>query len=250
LERVRTSDAFRLLTTDAAAMFLTDASGRLLRQNDPERSAAPLMYFAGCEAGNLCFLRSDVSPPVAQQISALVAREPPYAELGAHPLFIERYRELLALDGPIGMPAFAQIHHLPRGLSFEHHTTVVKQGSAEGDKLFAELKRYGLPASLRAMGFADVSHFWEPWCVALQRGDIAAIAFAARLGANAAEIGVATLPAFRGRKLAAAVTAGWSSLPQLGTRELFYSTTRDNIASQHVIARLGLPLVGISVRLG
>jgi hypothetical protein len=250
LERVQPNDAFRLLTTDAAAMFVTDASGRLLRQNDPEHSPAPLMFFAGCESGNIFYLRSDVSAPVAQQITALMTREPPFAELGARPLFIERYRELLGLDAPIAERAFAQIHSLPRGLSFEHHATIVKQGTAEGDELFAELKRHGLPAALRAMGFADASHFWEPWCVALVRGDIAAIAFAARLGESGAEIGVATLPAFRGRKLAPAVTAGWSSLPQLGARALFYSTTRDNVASQHVIARLGLPLVGVSVRMG
>src|SRR5260370_39644292 len=122
-----------------------------------------------------------------------------------------------------------------------------KKGTVEGDGLFAELKRHGLPAALRVMGFADVSHFWEPWCMALVRGDIAAIAFAARLGESGAEIGVATMPAFRGRRLAPAVTAGWSSLPQLGARALFYSTTRDNVASQHVIARLALPLVGVSV---
>ena len=244
------SDAFRLLTINAAVMFVTDASGRMVRQNDPERSAAPLMHFSGCETGNLFLLRSDISAPVAQQISALVALEPPFAELGARPLFLDRYRELLGLDTPVPERSFAQIHQLPRGLSFEHHAIIVKQGTAEGNKLFAELKRHGLPAAWRAMGFADVSHLWEPWCVALVRGDIAAIAFAARLGEGGAEIGVATLPAFRGRKLAPAVTAGWSSLPQLVTRALFYSTTRDNTASQHVIARLGLPLVGVSVRLG
>lgn len=250
MERVKSSDAFALLTTDMAAMFVTDNSGRLVRQNDPERSAAPLMHFSGCETGNIFFLRSDVSAPTAQQITALVAREPTFAELGARPLFIDRYHELLELDAPVPERSFAQIHHLPRGLSFEHHATIVNQGTEEGDKLFAELKRHGLPAALRAMGFADVSHFWEPWCAALVRGDIAAIAFAARLGETGAEIGVATLPAFRGRRLAPAVTAGWSSLPQLGMRTLFYSTTRDNSASQHVIARLGLPLVGVSVRLG
>lgn len=250
MERVEAGEAMRLLAIDAAAMFVTAASGRLLRQNDPEHSPAPAMFFAGCAAGNIFALRSDVSAPVALQIDALVAREPPFAELGAIPLFIERYRELLAPDAPIPARAFAQIHRLPRAQRFDHHATIVKQGTTEGDKLFAELKRHGLPASLRAMGFADVSHFWEPWCVALVRDNIAAIAFAARLGQGGAEIGVATLPEFRGRRLAAAVTAGWSSLPQLGERELFYSTTRDNVASQHVIARLGLPLVGVSLRLG
>ena len=250
MERVKPSDAFGLLSVDAAATFVTDAAGRMVRQNDPERTPAPAMFFAGCERGNMFLLRSDISAPVAQQIAALVAREPPFAELGAQPLFIERYRELLGLETPTPERAFAQIHRLPRDLSFEHHATIVKQGTVEGDGLFAELKRHGLPAALRAMGFADVSHLWEPWCVAVVRSDIAAIAFAARLGESGAEIGVATMPAFRGRRLAPAVTAGWSSLPQLGARALFYSTTRDNVASQHVIARLGLPLVGVSVRLG
>ncbi len=249
MERVEAGEAMRLLAIDAAALFVT-AAGRLLRQNDSEHSPAPAMFFAGCAAGNIFALRSDVSAPVAQQIEALVAREPPFAERGAIPLFIDRYRELLAPGAPIPARAFAQIHRLPRAHRFDHHATIVRQGTTEGDKLFAELKRHGLPASLRAMGFADVSHFWEPWCVALVRDNIAAIAFAARLGESGAEIGVATLPEFRGRRLAAAVTAGWSSLPQLGQRELFYSTTRDNVASQHVIARLGLPLVGVCMRLG
>ena len=90
MRRVKPSDAFALLTTDMAAMFVTDASGRLVRQNDPERSAAPLMHFSGCETGNIFFLRSDVSAPTAQQVATLVAREPPFAELGARPFFLDR----------------------------------------------------------------------------------------------------------------------------------------------------------------
>ena len=167
MERVDAGEARRLLAIDAAAMFVTGASGRMLRQNDPEHSPAPAMFFAGCTTGNIFALRSDVSAPVAQQIEALVAREPPFAELGAIPLFIDRYRELLAPGAPIPARAFAQIHRLPRAHRFDHHATIVKQGTPEGDKLYAELKRHGLPSSLRGIGFSDVSHFWEPWCVAL-----------------------------------------------------------------------------------
>jgi predicted GNAT family acetyltransferase len=100
-------------------------------------------------------------------------------------------------------------------------------------------------------GFKSVVDLWEPWCVAVERDEIASIALAARrgeIGAKAgAEIGVYTFPGFRGRGFAAAVTASWSSMPSLSERALFYSTARSNRSSQRVAARLGLQMIGASV---
>ncbi|HUY39709.1 MAG TPA: GNAT family N-acetyltransferase, partial [Candidatus Binataceae bacterium] len=98
--------------------------------------------------------------------------------------------------------------------------------------------------------FKGVGDFWEPWCVAVEREEIAAIAFAARLGDSGAEIGVYTFPNFRARGFAAAVTASWSLMPQLDGRALFYSTARSNRSSQRVAARLGLRMIGASVSIG
>ncbi len=78
----------------------------------------------------------------------------------------------------------------------------------------------------------------------------AAVAFAARLGAQGADVGVYTFPAFRGRGLAVAVTTVWSSLPALSDRALFYSTHRTNASSRRVAERLGLRRVGLSLRVG
>ena len=89
--------------------------------------------------------------------------------------------------------------------------------------------------------------FWPPWCVALQGDEIAAIAFAARLSPDAAEPGVGSVPAFRGRGLAAAATAGWAALPGLQGRALFYGTSRTNVSSQRVAVRLGLRFLGASL---
>jgi predicted GNAT family acetyltransferase len=77
---------------------------------------------------------------------------------------------------------------------------------------------------------------------------IASIAFAARLGAGGAEVGVYTFPGWRSKGLAAAVTAKWSAHPDLEERELFYSTTISNISSRRVAARLGLQQFAISLR--
>jgi predicted GNAT family acetyltransferase len=85
--------------------------------------------------------------------------------------------------------------------------------------------------------------------VATEGHDIVSLAFAVRLGEEGAELGVNTLPAHRGRGLAAAVTAGWSCIPGLQQRPLFYATHRDNLSSQRVIARLGLPFLGVRLQI-
>jgi predicted GNAT family acetyltransferase len=106
-----------------------------------------------------------------------------------------------------------------------------------------------MPKALVDAGFLSISDLWPPWCVALDAGEIASVAFAARTAERSTAVGVYTFPGFRGRGLAAAVTAKWSSLPSLAGRALFYSTTADNTASRHVIARLRLPAIGVGLRI-
>ena len=107
----------------------------------------------------------------------------------------------------------------------------------------------GIPEAWFDLGFHGVADFWPPWCVALREGQIASIAFAARLGDTGAELGVATVHAHRGRGYAAAATAGWSRLESLRSRALFYSTDQINLSSKRVMARLRLRLLGASLRL-
>ena len=242
-------DALRLLEIDAATLFVSAPSGRILRENDPDRSDAPRMFLAGCETGNLLRLRADVADDIAEAIAKFVAKEPPLGQPDAVPQFLDRYRELLSIPEPVAEKSFGLIHLLPHDTTYTHDPALVQQGIAKGDKLFAVFQRHGMPRAMVEMGFADVSHLWQPWCMALAGDEVAAIAFAARLGETGATLGLATMPGFRGRGFAAAVTASWSSLPQLKDRTLIYSTTRDNVSSQRVIAQLGLPFVGVSLRL-
>ena len=111
--------------------------------------------------------------------------------------------------------------------------------SAEGERLFASLDP----------GFRQIEDLWPPWCAAMVDGEIASLAFTTRLSAVGAELGLATAKSFRGRGLAAAATAGWTGLPVLHSRALFYSTSRTNLSSQRVVARLGLRFIGTSFRI-
>lgn len=243
------SDARDLLALQAAALFVLDADGRIVRLNSPDTVAPPSLYMSGCADGWIVRLRADVSAGVAAQVLALVAREPPVIAAGQWPKFTDDYRRLLGVDAPLSPRQKGPIHLLPHATRSASVARIVCQHTPEGDALWARLQRDGMPAAMVADGFTDLSHFWEPWCVAMVGDEIGAIAFAARLSPQAAEIGVHTMKPFRGRRLAAAVTAGWSTMPILRQRTLFYSTLGDNLASQRVIAQLDLPFLGQSFRL-
>ena len=237
-----------LLALQAATQFKLSPDRRIEHANDPDRSPAPRLYMAGCAEGWVAYLREDVDDAAVRAIEELVLREPPLKGPGGGPRFAEDYREILGLPGGLTARNFGPVHRLPRGIRWSSDATIVCHGTARGDALRAKLARDGMPENLVEAGFTDLSHFWEPWCAALVDGEIAAVAFAARKGLLAADVGVYTLNDFRGRGYAAAVTVGWSTLlPRLPV--LFYSTHRDNLSSQRVIARLGLPFLGESLRL-
>jgi hypothetical protein len=63
------------------------------------------------------------------------------------------------------------------------------------------------------------------------------------------QIGVYTLALFRGRGLAAAVTASWSALPSLRNRFLFYGTHPKTLSSQRVTDRLDLHRIWLNMLL-
>lgn len=243
------AEAMRLLALDAAATFALSEAGRILGENDPDGSPGPRLFLAGCSGGNLVRLRHDVDAATAARIRVLVADQPPWREPDVLPACLPRLAELLARDGPAQPLEPAVIHALPRGLAGSAPVRIVRSDTPDGDRLLARLARDGMPPALTAAGFVGIGDFWAPWSVALEDGEIAAMAFAARLGRQGASIGVYTFPGYRGRGLAAAVTADWANLPGLAGRALFYSALRANASSLRVVERLGLPRIGVSVRI-
>ena len=244
-----TADDLRLLEIDIDTMFVMSATGRIERENDPDRSAGPRVFFAGCPFGNLARVRYDVDDAIAMRILEVAAKEPPSRDPDEMPACTEKIVALLS-DGQPAAVSTALIYQLPNGLRYEHPAAIVHGESEEGRQMLARLADRGMPDYMQTAGFKGAGDFWEPWCVALDGNEIAAMAFAARLGISGAEIGVYTFPKYRGRGLAAAVTAAWSSMPSLSQHALFYSTHTSNRSSQRVTARLGLRLIGTSVRIG
>lgn len=242
------SDALSLLRIDIASTFVLSPQGRILRENDPDHSAGPRLYFAGCEEGNCLHLRHDVREDLAARAHALLGTLPPWHAPEALPA---AWPAWTALFGPDAAPQPSLIFTLPPQPEPAGAHRIVCSGTPEGARWLDAACAQGLPPHLVAAGFKARKDFWAPWCVLLDDdGAVAATAFAARLGEQGAEAGVYTFPAWRGRGLAGVVTAAWSRLPALRGRALFYSTAIDNRASQQVARKLGLRQLGAGLRAG
>lgn len=88
-----------------------------------------------------------------------------------------------------------------------------------------------------------------PWVALTQGGRMASLAHCARLSDTAAEVGVQTEPAFRGRGLAAMAVRAWVAMLAPMRRYLFYSAFDDNTASHRVAARCDATPIGRLCRL-
>jgi len=75
-------------------------------------------------------------------------------------------------------------------------------------------------------------------------GAAVSICHCARLSPSAAEAGVKTLPAMKGKGYATAAVAGWAAASRERGLLPLYSTSWDNIASQGVAQKLGMMLYG------
>ena len=205
------------------------------------------MWLGASAAGNIVRIRVDVREETARAVEALVAREPPATDSQALPVHLDEYTELLGAEAPVEEVRRGLTYVFPDAVHHEHGTRVVSSETPEGTQLLARLRADGMPAELMEMGFVDTTHLWAPWCAALDAGTVVSIACTARLSSIGAEVGVATVPASRGRGFAAAATVEWASLPSLEGHVLFYSTNAENISSQRVADRLELQFVGPSL---
>lgn len=227
-------DARRLLVLEAETRF-TLIDGRIASEGPPDNAAGPLMYMAAGRA----WIAATINADIGRELKALVAEEPALAP-GRSPVAAERYLALLAAkEGHAGL-SFLLPHATPPPGSAQ----TISSGTPAALELEARLQRDGMPADLLALNFREVGDLWPPYCLMIDDGRIAALAFTARLGARGAELGLVTAPDFRGRGLAGRAVAGWSALPDLRRLTLFYSTSDTNLASQRVAAKLGLPFIG------
>ena len=220
-----------LMRIDADTSFTYDARGRLLRTNEPPayaRRPAPRVFVGRTLTGAVVRFGAAVPDALVSELQTLLSAEPPPRELGA-PLACRS--GLLAALGPVteerGGPAYDASNALTPRESVTPITTANR-----------ELARDTYPWL-----FEEVAD-WQPCFGVVRDAAVVSVCFSARSGPRAAAAGVDTLPDFRQRGYAAAVSAAWARAMVASGRLALYSTGWENLASQGVARRLHLPMFG------
>jgi RimJ/RimL family protein N-acetyltransferase len=210
--------------------------------DDRGRIAGTELVIASSLAGCAAAIGTAVPDDLAAELAAAVAGAAPPADLSAPPPLLDHCRRLLeARLGPVALrPGSGPSYLIPEQVASRSDATLVRSD----DRAVAALR--GLNP-----GTWEVDE-WEqlldgrlgPWVMAVRDGKVVSICHTPARSPRAAEAGVWTRPEYRGRGYAAAATAAWAALLRPGGRVLFYSTSRTNVSSQRVAARLALRPLG------
>ena len=228
-----------LMAIRADTLFAYDARGRMLLTNEPREDArrpAPRLFLGRTLAGHVVRFGAAVPDALARQLEALIERQPPVADLRALPAALAAVRAALAAS-PLagGAPITAE----GGGPAYRFPASIARPGQVvQVTDANREIVRHTCP------WLYDELADWRPCFAVVRDGAAVSVCFSSRFGAAAAEAGVDTLPAFRGRGYAAAVTAAWGAAIRESGRLPLYSTAWDNLASQGVARRVGLILFG------
>jgi hypothetical protein len=224
-------DEGELIRIQAETLFTFDERGRMVRDNYPDGGPAPRLFVGRTRGDAVVRFGATLPDPVVWRLAAVIEHEPPARDLREAPTAGATLRELLAAHAPVTAEGGGPTYAFPAALA--QPAGVVRVTDAN-----VHLVQYTFPDLFRT--FAAV-----PVCMAVVRdGAAVSVCFSSRIGPRATEAEVETLPDFRGRGYAAAVTVGWGLAVQAAGSIPLYTTSWENFASQGVARRAGLTMYG------
>ncbi len=232
-----------LLAIEIDTLWLKDARGRLLQYRHPEGWAASHLVIGAAKDGWSLAFGSEVPDAVVEEIQAAFDAEPPAVDPSQPPRLFERCEQLLAdALGPIRRGDAGLSYVVPPETNFASEAALLRSDDEHKERLRSQdLERLTWSADeWRNLLAGDLG----PWAFVVNGDRVVSICHTARLADRGGEAGTWTDPDYRGRGYAAATTAAWASLLAPSGKHLFYSTSADNLSSQRVAERLGLPVIG------
>ena len=212
-------------------LFLLDRDGRIRGTREPDLDPGPFFALIRGRASCAWAVRADVAPAVAEELDSLAREEPPVADFRDAPVHAEHYRALAGGDLYFG-PAFA----FPETVEQPAATVLVNE------------------VQLLARHFCgwttDEIPERSPVVAVVVDGDAVSTCFCSRRSDSAAEAGLETAEAFRGRGLGPQVAAGWALAVRASGRIPLYSASWANGASLAVARKLGLVVYACGWSLG
>ena len=224
----------QLLQLQVDALFTHDQRGRICAVNEPDGDRAPRFFFARSKEGNIWRCRDDVPDETVRALDALAAEEPIGDDLRAEPRNLDAFLAALRLDRESASIECGPAYRFPDALP--HPNNVRRITRADLHLLHALVR-----------DLDDTARYFEerePLIAIIEDNHVVSLCYSARLTDQAAEAGVETLEAYRGRGYAPAVAAEWARSIRASGRIPLYSTSWDNLASQAVARRLRLVQYG------
>ncbi|HEX6292901.1 MAG TPA: GNAT family N-acetyltransferase [Herpetosiphonaceae bacterium] len=183
--------------------------------------------------GNIWRFRHDLPVDLVRELEQLCRSEPVAANLTDPPQHAVAIRAALHAHAPITHEECGPAYWIPDQVQLPAGVVLVSAANAH-------LLAANFPWKRTSLADATTG----PLLAAVVQGQAVSICYCARLTPLAAEAGVETVAAERGRGYASAVVAGWAcTVRQRGLIPL-YSTSWENRASQGVARKLGMVCYG------
>lgn len=218
------------------ALYRHDAQGRLIPDARTTGTAAapPLLFLGRTRHGNLWRLRADLPAPLLRELARLLAAEPIQPVTEEFPSRVATLRERIQAHTPLNAEWHGPAFRFPV-LSSEFAGARL----VEADRRGALLEAFPNHAEqLSGAGpVCAVSCDDRPVCIAFCATELSATV-------PAVEVGVETLPGWRGRGFAAQAVSAWAHQVRRVGAEPLYSTSWGNRSSRAVARRLGLICYG------
>jgi len=236
LSRCRRKDRPRVSTPDLhlKTMFVLNDEGRIVSTREPGANRGPLFSLARSATRCAWAVRAGLPSDLTAEIDRLAREEPPTSALRDAPVHADRYLSLVG--GQVGSGHGAAVKaRQSDGPAFTFPQALVRPTEivvVEDERLLERNFRGWLPGEIAA-GRSPVLSIVED-------GYPVSVCFCARRSDTAAEAGVETAEAFRGRGFGPRVTTAWAMATRATGRVPLYSTAWTNDASLSVARKLGL----------
>ncbi len=214
-----------LLTLQTETLFVQNEAKRLLYTNEPDKPEAPRFFLGRTNQGVICRFRDDVPEKLCQELAEL-AGETEVWRLD-EPGDLGPFQTVLRQHGPIQSIESGPAYRFPGTVQPSPGVVTVNETNADLlDAEFAEWK-------------ADLK-FIQPCVAVIQENHAVSLCCSSRTSPYAAEAGLETIPAARGRGYAVQVVRAWAAEVAKTGRVPLYSTSWENRASRAVAKKLGL----------
>ncbi len=206
-------------------LFILDDRGRIISTREPLSSPGPVFILIRGETTVEWAIRTDVADDVAGELNSLARQEVASTEWGQPPIHAQRYQDMLG-------------EHVRFGPAFEFSNTI--EISERTDVVVEIHEEARLHRHFSGWVAGEIEAGAAPMIAVLSAGEPVSVCFCARRSEIAAEAGLETALAFRGRGYAPLVTEAWAASVRAGGRIPLYSTDWTNTASLAVARKLGL----------